>query len=87
MTNMPRECFTMSDGNLLLFGLCMHRIGCVSITRYTLLKQTIFVGSFHVLKRLCYRGYKLAKNKDDFRNGYNKYDVTSHVFPNPIICI
>ena len=25
--------------------------------------------------------------EDDFQNGYNKYDVTSHVFPNPIICI
>ena len=56
MTNMPRECFIMSDGNLLLFGLCMNIIGCVSITFYTLLKQTIFVGSFHVLKRLCYNG-------------------------------
>ena len=57
---MPRECFIMSDGNLLLFGLCMNRIGCVSITCYTLLQQTIFVGSFHVLKRLCYRGNKLT---------------------------
>ena len=58
MTNMPRECFIMSDGNLLLFGLCMNRIGCVSITCYTLLTQAIFVGSLHVLKRLCYRGNK-----------------------------
>ena len=57
---MPRECFIMSDGNLLLFGLCMNRIGCVSITYYTLLNKTIFVGSFHVLKRLCYRGNKLT---------------------------
>ena len=24
---------------------------------------------------------------DDFQNGCNKYDATSHVFPNPIICI
>ena len=40
----------MSDGNLLLFGLCMNRIGCVSITCYTVLKKTIYVGSFHVLK-------------------------------------
>ena len=50
----------MSDGNLLLFGLCMNRIGCVSITCYTLLKKTIFVGLFHVLKRLCYRRNKLT---------------------------
>ena len=82
MTIMPREYFIMSDGNLLLFGLCMNRIGCVSITCYTLLKKTIFVGLFHFLKRLCYHLYE-----DDFQNGYNKYDVTSHVFPNPIICI
>ena len=61
MTNMLRECFIKSDGNLLLFGLCMNRIGCVSITCYTLLKKTIFVGLFHVLKRLCYRGNKLTK--------------------------
>ena len=27
------------------------------------------------------------KYEDDFQNGYNKYDVISHVFPNPIICI
>ena len=60
MTNMPRECFIMSDGNLILFGLRMNRIGCVSITCYTLLKQTVFVVSFHVLKRLCYRGNKLT---------------------------
>ena len=53
---MPRECFIMSDGDLPLFDLCMNRIGCVSITCYTLLQQSIFVGSFHVLKRLCYRG-------------------------------
>ena len=84
MTSMPRECFIMYDGNLLLFGLCMNRIGCVSITCYTLLTQTIFVGSFHVLKRLRYRGNKLTIYEDDFQNGYNKYDVTSHVFPNPI---
>ena len=57
---MPREYFIMSDGNLHLFGLGMNRIGCVSIICYTLLKQTIFVGSFHVLKRLCYRGNKLT---------------------------
>ena len=57
---MPRECFIMYDGNLLLFGVCINRIGCVSINCYTLLKPTIFVGSFHVLKRLCYRGNKLA---------------------------
>ena len=25
--------------------------------------------------------------EDDFQNGYNKYDVTSHVFTTPIICI
>ena len=56
----PRECFIMSDGNLLLFGLCMNRIGCVSITCYTLLKKTIFVGLFHGLKRLCNRGNKLT---------------------------
>ena len=59
---MPRECFimsdVMSDGNLLLFGLCLNRIGCVSINCHTLLKQTIFVGSFHDLKRLCYREKK-----------------------------
>ena len=60
MTNMPRECFIMSGGNLLLFGLCINRISCVSITCSTLLKQTIFVGSFHVLKRMCYRGNKLT---------------------------
>ena len=84
---MPRECFIMSDGNLLLFGLCMNRISCVSITCYTLLKQTIFVGSFHVLKRLCYRGNKLTLYEDDFQNSYNKCDVTSHVFPYSIICI
>ena len=57
---MPRECFIISGGNLLLFGLCMNRISCVSITCSTLLKQTIFVGSFHVLKRMCYRGNKLT---------------------------
>ena len=51
MIIMPRECFIMSDGNLLLFGLCMNRIGCVSISCYTILKKTIFVGLFHVLKR------------------------------------
>ena len=86
---MPRDCFIMSDGNLLLFGLCMNSIGCVSITCYTLLKQTIFAGSFHVLKRLCYRENKLTIYiyEDDFQNGYNKYNVTSHVFPNPIIYI
>ena len=60
MTDMPRECFIMSDGNLLLFGLCMNRIGGVSITCYTLLKEMNFVGSVHVLKRLCYRGNKLT---------------------------
>ena len=60
MTIMPRECFIMSDGNLLLFGLYMNIIGCVSITCYTLLKKTIFVGLFRVLKRLCYRGNKLT---------------------------
>ena len=58
MRLMPRERFIMSDGNLLMFGLCMNRIGCVSITFYTLLKKTIFVVLFHVLKRLCYRGNK-----------------------------
>ena len=61
MTIMPRECFLMSDGKLLLFGLSMNIIGCVSITCYTLLKKTIFVGLFHVLKRLCYRENKLTK--------------------------
>ena len=85
MTIMPRECFIISDGNLLLFGLCMNIIGCVSINCYTLLQQTTFVGIFHVLKRLCYRGKKHIY-EDDFQNGYNKYDATSHVFPNPIIC-
>ena len=60
MTNMPRECFIMSDGNLLLFGVCINRICCVSINCYTLLKQTIFVGLFRVLKHLCYRGNKLT---------------------------
>ena len=35
---MLRECFIMSDGNLLLFGLCMNRIDCVCITGLTLLK-------------------------------------------------
>ena len=58
MTNMSRVCFIVSDGNLLLFGSCMNRIGCVSITCYTLLKQTIFAGPFHVLKRLCNSGNK-----------------------------
>ena len=83
---MPREFFIMSDENLLLFGLCMNIIGCVSITCYTLLTQTIFVGSFYLPKRLCYRGINLPYilYEDDFQNGYNKYDVTSHVFPNPI---
>ena len=85
---MPRECFIMSDGNLLLFGLCMNIIGCVSITCYTLLKKTIFVGLFHGLKRLCNRVNKHPYiYEDDFQNGYNNYDVTSHVIPNPFICI
>ena len=58
---MPRECFIMSDGNLLLFGLCMNRIGCVGIDCYTLLKQMFFCRFiFHVLKCLCYRGNKLT---------------------------
>ena len=60
MTNMRRECFRMSVGYLLLLGLGMSTIGCVSITCYTLLKHTIFVGSFHVVERLCYRGNKLT---------------------------
>ena len=67
----------MSDGNLLLFGLFMNRIGCDSIICNTLLKLTIFVGSFHVLKCLCYKGNKLTI----YKSGYNKYDVTIHVFP------
>ena len=77
---MPRACFIKFDGNLLLFGFCMNRIGCASINNYTILKQTIFLGSF---KRLCYRGEKMYHiYENDFLNGYNKYDVTSHVFPN-----
>ena len=60
MTKMLRDCFIMYDGNLLLFGLCANRIGCISITCNTLLAQTLFVGSFHVLNRLCYRGNKLT---------------------------
>ena len=65
MTIMPRECFIMSGGNLLLFGLCMNRIGCVSITvvlihlLYSTEKDN-FVGLFRVLKRLCYRGNKIT---------------------------
>ena len=82
------KCFIMSDGNLLLFGLCMNRIGCVSITCYTLLKQTIFVGLFHVLNVCVTEEINVPYFfEDDFQNGYNKYDVTSHVFRNPIICI
>ena len=76
---MPRECFIMSDGNLLSFGLCMNRIGCVSITCYTLLTQ-IFVGSFHVLKRSCYRGNKLTI----YMRTISEIATTSHVLPNPI---
>ena len=78
----------MSAGNLLLFGLWMNRIGCASITCYTLLKQTIFVGSFMFLNVCVTEEINLPYIfEDDFQNGYNKYDVTSHVFPNPIICI
>ena len=62
-----KRMFLMSDGNL--FDLCMNRIGCVRINCYTLLKQMIFVGSFNVLKRLCYSGKTYHIYEDDFQNG------------------
>ena len=74
---MLRECFIMYDGSLLLFGLCMNIIGCVSINCYTLLKQTIFVGSVYVLKCLCYRGKTYHIYENDFPNGLYLYTTTN----------
>ena len=83
MTNMARECFIMSDGNLLLFGLCMYRIGCVSITCFRRFLEVHFM-----FLKACVTEEKNVPNLDvdNFQNGYYTYDVTSHVFPSPI-CI